>query len=710
MKRTIRVALTGNPNCGKTSIFNQLTGTRQHVGNYPGVTVESKTGFFKCGDREFKLIDLPGVYSLSSSSPEEKVSFQELISPDLDLIINVIDSSLPQRSLYLTTQLAELGIPMILVFNMSDEARKKGIIFDLPKLEQAFGVRIVRTVGTQSSGVKELLDLLSGELPEKAMPRLNYGKAVDEAIQAVQEQVQAKQSAELAHIPPRFFAIKLLENDAATLAIKEFSDLAEEVARQRAHLEAQHAIEAGSSMADCRYASISDACRDAITITAEQRRKKSDRIDRVVCSRYLGLPLFLLVMYITFWLTFTCAAPLMEGIEIAFAVLGEGINAIWPAGKLEFFNSLLVDGIIAGVGGVIVFLPNILLLFLAIAFLEDSGYMARAAFIMDGVMRIFGLHGKSFIPLILGFGCSVPAIMATRSIESESDRKVTIMALPLMSCGARLPIYSLLIPAFFAPAYQASMMWLIYAIGIVAALCAAKLMKSTLFKGDGEVYLMELPPYRMPTPRSILLNMWDRGVMYLHKAGTIILAASIILFIANSYPKRSSFSTDYEAQLTKIAADSNMEKEERHEARADLLAQQQAEVMEYTISGRLGKALQPVFKPLGFDWRATTASIGALAAKEVFVSQLGILFAVGDADEESIPLREKLRQSYSPLQGFCMMLFSLLSIPCLATLIIIRRELNSWKYAIAEAVGLFMLAYVTTFLVYQIGSMLQIGC
>jgi ferrous iron transport protein B len=400
----------------------------------------------------------------------------------------------------------------------------------------------------------------------------------------------------------------------------------------------------------------------------------------------------------------------MEGIETVFAALGEGINAIWPAGKLEFLNSLLIDGIIAGVGGVIVFLPNILLLFLAIAFLEDSGYMARAAFVMDGVMRIFGLHGKSFIPLILGFGCSVPAIMATRSIESESDRKATIMVLPLMSCGARLPIYSLLIPAFFAPASQASMMWLIYAIGIVAALCAAKLMKSTLFKGDGEVYLMELPPYRMPTPRSILLNMWDRGVMYLHKAGTIILAASIILFIANSYPKRSSFSTDYEAQLTKIAADSNLAEAAREAAHADLLARQQAEIMEYTISGRLGKALQPVFKPLGFDWRATTASIGALAAKEVFVSQLGILFAVGDADEESIPLREKLRQSYSPLQGFCMMLFSLLSIPCLATLIIIRRELNSWKYAMAEAIGLFMLAYIATFLVYQIGSMLQIGC
>ncbi len=710
MQKTIRVALTGNPNCGKTSIFNQLTGTRQHIGNYPGVTVESKTGTLQCGEYQLKIVDLPGIYSLSSSSPEEKVAFQELLSPDLDLIINVIDSSVPQRSLYLTTQLAELGIPMILVFNMSDEAAKKGLQFDLPKLEQHFGARIVRSIGTHASGVKDLLELLKEGIPPWNSPRLSYGEAVDDAIEELQNLVQDAIPKNLSHIPARFFVLKLLERDIGTLEIAEFSELRAEIEAQLAHLDSRHAIKAETFMADCRYALISGACREAIRSSREKRREISEKVDHFVCNRYVGLPLFLLVMYATFWFTFTCAEPLMGGVENTFAALGEGINTIWPAGKFDFFRSLLVEGIIAGVGGVIVFLPNILFLFLAIAFLEDSGYMARAAFVMDGVMRIFGLHGKSFIPLVLGFGCTVPAIMATRNIEYERDRKTTIMVLPLMSCGARLPIYALLIPAFFAPSHQATMMWLIYAIGIVVALCAARVMKKTLFKGEGEVYLMELPPYRMPTLRSLLLHMWDRGVMYLHKAGTIILITSIILFLANSYPKKQSFAVDYQAKLNKIAATAeNLSAEAIQEAEAEIYARQQAEKMEYTISGRLGKFLEPVFRPLGFDWRITTASIGALAAKEVFVSQLGILFAVGEADEKSLPLREKLIRAYTPLQGFCMMLFSLLSIPCLATLIIIRRELNSWKYAFAEAVGLFLLAWIATFAVYQIGSLLQIG-
>ena len=760
MKNFYRVALAGNPNCGKTCIFNALTGARQHVGNYPGVTVESKTGSFVLNDARIELIDLPGVYSLSSSSPEEDVVFQELTKPGIDLVINVVDSTIPRRSLYLTTQLAELHIPMLLTFNMSDDARRKGLKYDIPKLEKYFGSPIVQTVGCRSDGVRPLLVQLAktlAELEEHGVPMLSYGADIDDAICEVAKKIDSLQVARYAHIPARFFAIKLLEHDTAAMRIKEFKPAQEVVDEQIKHLWNKHAIEADTFMADRRYAMLAGACSDAITMTQERRREISDKIDMVMTNKYLGLPLFFLIIYITFWFTFTCAQPLMDYIEEFFGWLNGMVKSLWPEASLPVLRAMLTDGIIKGVGGVIVFLPNILFLFFAIAILEDSGYMARAAFVMDGVMRKFGLQGRSFVPLVLGFGCSVPAIMATRTIESERDRRVTIMVLPLMSCGARLPIYALIIPAFFADGYRAGVMLAIYLIGVLMALVAARIMKSTLFRGDGEVYLMELPPYRMPTLKSLLLHMWDRGRMYLQKAGTIILATSIVLFICNKFPEKKTFSRDYDAAIAQVKSagmptdaqigrlagllddealeklrkegtidDGILEDLERKElsgAQRAVLAQarelneeigkldnaRQAEAMEFTISGRVGHALEPIFRPIGFDWRLTTAGIGALAAKEIFVSQLGILYAEGEADEESVPLREQLVKHYTPLQGFCIMLFCLLSIPCLATLAIIRRELNSWRMVFVEAGGLFALAYVTTFIVYQLGSLLNIG-
>ena len=716
MKKKFKVALAGNPNCGKTSIFNVLTGTRQHVGNYPGVTVESKSGHFEIGDIEIELVDLPGVYSLSSGSPEEEVVFNELTKEGIDLILNVVDSSIPRRSLYLTTQLAELHIPMLLAFNMSDDARKRGLDFDIPKLEKYFGSPIVKTIGRTGEGIQDLVAAIAKTLkalPAHGSPMLTYGADVDDAIKAVADKIDALKIARFAHIPSRFFAIKLLENDSCTAKIHDFDSVKGEVAEQIKHLSKSHAIDdAESFMADRRYAMLAGACSDAVRTTHERRREISDKIDAVMTNKFFGLPLFLLIIYAMFFFTFTCADPFMGWIEDGFGWLSDTIKGAWSEDTLPFWRAMVTDGIIGGVGGVIVFLPNILFLFFAIAILEDSGYMARAAFVMDGIMRKFGLQGRSFVPLVLGFGCNVPAIMATRCIESERDRITTIMVLPLMSCGARLPIYALIIPAFFAAKYQAAMMWLIYVIGVVVALFAAKLMRKTLFKGDGEVYLMELPPYRLPTLRSLMLHMWDRGKMYLHKAGTIILATSIILFIANTYPEKTEFSKNYDALVEQVQKDGkakNLSEEKIEESVAELENEKSAEALEYTASGRIGKFLEPVFKPIGFDWKLTTASIGALAAKEVFVSQLGILYAEGEADEESETLREKLAKNYTPLQGFCMMLFSLMSIPCLATLAVIKREVNSWKLTIAEAVGLFVLAYASTFLVYQIGSLLNIG-
>ena len=704
MNKKFRIVLAGNPNCGKTCIFNALTGARQHVGNYPGVTVESKKGSFTLDGMDIELIDLPGVYSLSSSSPEESVVFEELTRKGIDLIVNVVDSTILQRSLYLTTQLAELHIPMLLAFNMSDDARKKGLKFDIAKLEKYFGAPIAQTVGNTSRGIQtlkeKLVDALAA-LDDHGVPMLSYGSDFDDAINAIVTKIDELDIKEYGHIPARFFAIKLLEKDSSVMQIESLKQVWDEVDAQILHLKNKHAIEADTFMADRRYAMLAGACRDAISFSQEKRREISDKIDKVMTNKFLGFPLFLAIMYATFWFTFICADPLMGYIENFFGWFGDAVGSIWNPETLPFFRSLVIDGIIAGVGGVIVFLPNILFLFFAIAILEESGYMSRAAFVMDGVMRKFGLQGKSFVPLVLGFGCTVPAIMATRTIESERDRKITIMVLPFMSCGARLPIYALIIPAFFAAKYQAFTMWAIYIIGVLVALIAARIMKSTLFKGDGEVYLMELPPYRMPSFKSLLLHMWDRGRMYLHKAGTIILLTSIILYICNTYPEKKEFSVDYESKIAEV--------QKAGGDTAELENAQLSEQLEYTVSGRVGKALEPVFAPLGFDWKITTATIGALAAKEVFVAQMGILYSEGEADEESEGLRDKLVKNYTPLQAFCIMLFCLLSIPCLATLAIIKRELNSWKMALIEAGALFMLAYVVTMLVYQLGKAFEIG-
>ncbi|MGN0872951.1 MAG: ferrous iron transport protein B, partial [Victivallales bacterium] len=655
MKKNFTVALAGNPNCGKTCIFNALTGARQHVGNYPGVTVESKSGHFILNGMEITLIDLPGVYSLSSSSPEEDVAFQELTKPGIDLILNVVDSTIPQRSLYLTTQLAELHIPMLLAFNMSDDAEKKGLKFDLPKLEKYFGSPIVQTVGCKTGGVEPLLEKLAdtlNRLEGHGVPMLSYGADIDDAVKTVAAEIDALKIKQYQHIPARFFAIKLLEHDAGVWKLDAFKPVHAVVEAQIRHLLEKHAIEMDTFMADRRYAMLAGACRDTISMTRERRREISDKIDVVMTNKYIGLPLFFLIIYVTFWFTFTCADPFMGYIEDGFAWLSDFIKGCWPEGNLPYLRSLLTDGVIGGVGGVLVFLPNILFLFFAIALLEDSGYMARAAFVMDGVMRRFGLQGRSFVPLVLGFGCTVPAIMATRCIESERDRRTTIMVLPLMSCGARLPIYALIIPAFFAAKYQAFIMWLIYLIGVMIALIGARIMKSTLFKGEGEVYLMELPPYRMPTFKSLMLHMWDRGRMYVQKAGTIILATSIILYICNTWPEKTAFSKNYDAEIEQIQKSkaltdaqiriledagllekeaisavkesgalsdeqiealrekelSDVQKivvsaaEERNNAVTMLENEKKAEQMEYTISGRVGHALEPFFRPIGFDW------------------------------------------------------------------------------------------------------------
>jgi len=682
--KKITVALAGNPNSGKTSIFNQLTGARQHVGNYPGVTVEKKEGICKYDGYEITFVDLPGTYSLTAYSIEELVTRNFIIDEQPDVVVDILDASGIERNLYLATQLIEMNVHLVLAFNMSDVAEQKGLLFDIEQLSRLLEAPIVPTIGNKGKGKKELLDAIVKTVQQGGRQRthkVTYGEEIEHELAKIDEIIAGKKHELAEKYGSRWLAVKLLELDDDITAKVRSRDILDTVATSIEHLKSIFGDAPEVIMADRRYGFISGACQETIRTTVELRHNYSDMIDAVVTNRLLGLPIFLILMYLVFFLTFKIGAYPMGWLEVFFEWTGRAITGFWPAGSESWLKSLLVDGVIGGVGGVIVFLPNILLLFLAIAMLEDSGYMARAAFIMDRIMHKIGLHGKSFIPMLIGFGCSVPAIMATRILENRRSRLTTIMVIPLMSCGARLTIYALVIPAFFPENWHGPMMWLIYFIGIVLAIILIKVLRLTFFKGETIPFVMELPPYRMPTLKSVSIHMWHRGWMYLKKAGTIILAISILLWLASSYPKPG------------------------RESLIGLSAEQARQAgLEHSVIGRLGQAIEPAIKPLGFDWKIGTALIGATAAKEVFVSQLAIVYAVGSTEEGASTLRQQLRASYTPLTGFCIMLFCLIYAPCVATVVMTKQETNSWGWALFQFFGLTVLAYIITLLVYQIGG------
>jgi ferrous iron transport protein B len=684
--KKITVAIAGNPNSGKTSIFNMLTGTHQHVGNYPGVTVEKKEGRCKYKGQEIMVVDLPGTYSLSAYSTEELIARNFIIEEQPDVVVDVIDSSVIERNLYLATQLIEMNVPLVLAFNMSDVAERKGLHFDIEHLSELLQAKIVPTVGNKEKGKEKLLEAIVETAQEGRMERIhkiNYGEEIESELAKIEALVTNKEQQLSQKFGGRWLAIKLLEQDSEIIKKIGSKDFLKSVEDSVKHLRSIFGDEPEIIIADRRYGFISGACQETIRSTVESRHDRSDMVDAILIHRILGLPIFLLLMYVVFMLTFKISEYPMGWLEHFFGWAGKSIGGLWPIGSESRLKSLLVDGVIGGVGGVIVFLPNILLLFLSISILEDTGYMARAAFVMDRIMHKIGLHGKSFIPMLIGFGCSVPAIMGTRILENKRNRLTTIMVIPLMSCGARLTIYALIIPAFFAEKWRGPMLWLIYLIGIMLAVICIKILRLTVFKGETTPFVLELPPYRMPTLKSVCIHMWQRGWMYLRKAGTIILAISIILWAAMSYPKPS------ERSLAGL----------NHE-------QAQRKKLEYSVIGRIGRAIEPVIKPLGFDWKIGTALIGATVAKEVFVSQLGIVYAVGSGGESSQSLREKLQANYTPLTGFCIMLFCLIYAPCAATVAITRQETNSWWWALFQFLGLTVLAYIVTFIVYQVGNLM----
>ncbi len=678
----ITVALAGNPNSGKTTIFNALTGAHQHVGNYPGVTVEKIEGARHHRGRTIGIVDLPGTYSLTAFTPEERVARDFLLEERPDAVVDVVDASNLERHLYLAVQLLEMGVPLLLAFNMSDVARRRGLEFDLPLLSRLLGVPIVPTVGTQGEGIEALLDAaveMATQSVRLPVP-IRYGEEIEREIERLVECL-AKETEVVAQYGRRWMAVKLLEQDPQITELvghTVLSALQESIRR----LTAVFGDEPAMVIADRRYGFISGACQEAVRITAQARHDVSDQIDSILLHRVWGIPIFLLLMYGVFEFTFHLGDFPMRGLEWFFARLAEGVGGFWPVGSESLIRSLLVDGVIAGVGGVTAFLPNILLLYAAIAFLEDSGYMARAAFLMDHWMHRIGLHGKSFIPMLIGFGCSVPAILATRILENRRNRLTTILVIPLMSCGARFPIYSLLIPAFFAVQYRPLVMSMLYLTGAALAIGCAKLLRGTVFRGETTPFVMELPPYRMPTGMGLWIHTWTRGKMYLKKAGTVILMISIVMWAATTFPRPTAES---------LAGKSG----------AEIKTVQ----LENSAAGRVGRALEPAIRPLGFDWKIGTALIGASTAKEVFVSQLAIVYSLDDPDENAERLRSRLAQDYSPLQGLCILLFCLIGTPCLATVAMTARETGSWKWAALQWGGLTALAYAVTLTVYQLGRL-----
>ena len=744
MKENLTIALAGNPNSGKTTIYNALTGARQHIGNYPGVTVEKKESIITYNNQKVKIIDLPGTYSLTAYSVEEVVARNVIITEKPDVVVDIIDSSNLERNLYLAVQLMELRIPLVFVFNMKDMAQEMGIKIDTKSLSNLFGVPIVETVGSKGDGVKNILDeaIKAAQVPDIKYPVITYDKVIEKYVNSVEELIK-QHSANIENYNTRWLAVKLLEGDKDVMQTVPSPIVAEEVKRAEIDINKMLGDSPETAIASARYGFISGACQECVTTTVEARHNMSDAIDSVLVNRVLGIPIFLGLMYLVFQLTFTLGDPFMGWIEQFFGFLGDKASVLITH---DLLRSLVVDGIIGGVGGVIVFLPNIIFLFMAIAILEASGYMARVAFIMDKVMHKIGLHGKSFIPFLIGFGCSVPAIMATRTLDNQRDRILTMLVTPFMSCGARLPIYLLIIPAFFDK-NQALILWVIYLIGILLAIVIAKILGMTVLKGESAPFVMELPPYRIPTLKGVLMQMWERSWLYLKKAGTIILFVSIVMWALTVFPLfPEEKAAEYEkglpeleqvveektAELAEIGyvviTDENMQEAESINSKLSNIELTKAEKiaaelevanmqiedinnkvaeaeLEYSAAGRIGKFIEPVLSPLGFDWKIGTALIGAFAAKEVFVAQMGIVYSLGEAGEDSEVLRDKLRENYSPLVGFAIMVFALLSAPCMATFAIVKRESNSWKWAFFQFFGMTFVAYIITFIIYQTGRL-----
>ena len=689
--KTINIALVGNPNCGKTSLFNIASGAHEHVGNYSGVTVDAKKGFFEYKGYHFNIYDLPGTYSLSAYSPEELYVRRYLKDETPDVLVNVVVASNLERNLYLTTELIDMDYRMVIALNMFDELEQSGGKIDYKHLGNMIGVPIVPTVSRSGKGVNQLfdtvIDVYEGRNESVRHVHVNLGNVIENGITPLKNLLKQDPTC-TREFSPRYLAIKTLEGDAEVKKILEGADSYPELMKLRdqevKEIEATLNEDIESAIANEKYGFISGALAETYTPGDREEARSTRIIDSFVTNKLFGFPIFILIMWLMFEATFSLGAYPMGWIEDLVAWLSGLVSTYMPAGPLK---DLLIDGVLGGVGGVIVFLPNILILYLFISFMEDSGYMARAAFIMDKIMHKIGLHGKSFIPLVMGFGCNVPAIMATRTIESHSSRLITILIDPFISCSARIPIYILLVGTFF-PRQASLVLVSLYLLGIVVAVITAKLLRRFLFKVDETPFVMELPPYRMPTAKSTIRHMWSKAEQYLRKMGGVILVASVIIWALSYFPRPAE---SYERELTP------------HE---------QMEQQSNSYLGKIGQALTPLVEPLGFNWKVTTSLLSGTAAKELVVSTLGVLYSESNSGEE-LSLSQRISQpnpatgtpDFTPLIALSFMVFVLLYFPCIASVTAIIKESGSWKWGLFAIVYNTCVAWIVAFIVYQVGSL-----
>lgn len=690
----INVALIGNPNCGKTSLFNVASGAREHVGNYSGVTVDAKTGTFRQDDVTFRIVDLPGTYSLACYSPEELYVRKYLRDNEPDVIVNIVDATNLERNLYLTTELINMNRPMVIALNMFDELKQKGISLDYKKLSEMIGVPIVPTVARTGEGIRQLFDAVIAVAEDRhAVVRhvhVTLGKELEQSVGVLNRALKADPDLR-PRFSPRYMAIKLLENDKEVESLVEGTKDAKEIFELRDReverlAEVFPGEDVASLIAGESYGFISGALAETMEQNPVDSADTTRVLDAIVTNRLFGFPIFLAIMAFIFWATFSVGQYPMDWIEAAVGWLGSLVEQYMPDGPLK---DLIGDGIIGGVGGVIVFLPNILILYFCLSFLEDSGYMARAAFIMDKVMHRMGIHGKSFIPLVMGFGCNVPAIMSTRSIESRSSRLITILINPFMSCSARVPIYVLLIGAFF-PDHATLAFMSLYILGILVAVLTARMLRRFYFKADETPFVMELPPYRLPTFKASCRHMWAKGEQYLRKMGGVILVASIIVWALNYFPLHDE-----------QASTPSFEAEQIDEGRIDTSRDSYLEMA--------GKAVNPVMEPAGFHWRATVAVLAGIPAKEIVVSSLGVLYT-GDEEVAESKLSERIKApnpvtgkpDFTSASALAFMVFVLLYFPCMATLVAIVKETGHWGYGLFSVVYNTAVAWLAAVITYQI--------
>jgi ferrous iron transport protein B len=739
VSKIVNVALVGNPNSGKTTLFNFASGAREHVGNYSGVTVDSKLAHFKHKGYTFHITDLPGTYSLSAYTPEELYVRRFIHEQKPDVVINVVDASNLERNLYLTTQLIDMDIKVVLALNMYDELLDQGDKFNYKDLGKMIGIPMVPTVSSKGKGITELFDTVINVYTDKDKTlrhvHLNYGDHVERSIQTIQIPIKAENGNNTLnlHYSSRYLAIKLLEKDRQAHRIlsktKNYQEICNIANQQIKKFEEIYKEDSETLITDAKYGFIAGALKETYIENQYKKRQNTQTIDSFVTHKLFGFPIFLLFMWFSFFTTFKLGAYPMDWIDQGVSLLSSILEQIMPEGA---FKNLLIGGIVSGVGSVIIFLPNILLLFFFLSILEDTGYMARAVFIMDKLMHKIGLHGKSFIPLIMGFGCNVPAIMATRTIENRNNRIVTMLINPFMSCSARLPVYILILGAFF-PNNAGSLLFLIYLIGIGIAILMAIIFKKTLFKGEDIPFVMELPPYRIPTLKSTVRHMWFKASQYLRKMGGVILVAVIIIWALEYYPKNVTYSQDFETQIQIIQAEINSLNNgiETTKGSLDSLKvvklssintienQMIAERQANSYLGRIGKFIEPVISPLGFDWKMGVSLVSGVAAKEIVVSTLGVLVQAGDENAEtSQTLINKLQNEvhtsgpmkgqkvYTPLSAFSFLLFILIYFPCVAVIAAIKKESGKWKWAIFTIFYTTSLAWLVSFLFYQIGSLI----